>query len=96
MLPSFGCILHRARDRAGSGKWVEPRGEDIVNDRPADIVLDRSRSLAPGMRELAPTACTEACVSGLCDLCLAQETCFRRAEPMLNSVPQNATRSDEP
>ncbi len=89
MLLSFGCILHRAGDRAGSWKGVEPREEDTVNDRPADISLERSRLLERAMRELKQMTCTEACVSGLCDICLAQQTCFCHAEPAPKRVPQS-------
>ncbi len=59
-----------------------------MNDRPADVSLERSRLLEQAMRELKQMACTEACVSGLCDICLAQEECFCQAEPRSRRVPQ--------
>ena len=82
MPTTFGCVLHRAWDRAGFLKGVKPCEEHTVNDRAADIPLDRSRSVEAAIRELTRMALTEACVSGLCDFCLAQETCFGNSESL--------------
>ncbi len=53
-----------------------------MNDRPADISLDRSRWLEEAKRELRQMACTEACVSGLCAMCPAQEACLCESKPL--------------
>ena len=37
----------------------------------------RSRPIEKALHELAHVAVTEACVSGLCDICLEQPTCRR-------------------
>ena len=37
----------------------------------------QSRSVEKALQELAHMAVTEACVSGLCDMCLEQQTCGR-------------------
>ena len=36
----------------------------------------QSPSVAQALQELAHMAVTEACVSGLCDICLAQQGCL--------------------
>lgn len=38
--------------------------------------LSRTRLIEETLRELAQMPITEACVSGLCDICLACQTCL--------------------